>query len=144
MNYTNQDIKRGELTGFFGFAAAILFALLITWVSGCGDPCGFGGCVDPAGAPPVVDIQCNDASCTILVYDAQTITTWHDGVFYWHEDVVPPGRRYTNRDQAPEVSITVEACNEYGCVERTLVLIEFAQNDPIGCDPNLPCPDVLA
>ena len=33
--YNYQDVKRGELTAFFGFASAILFALLLTWVSGC-------------------------------------------------------------------------------------------------------------
>ena len=34
--YTFEEVKRGELTGFFTFAAAILFAFLVTWVAGCG------------------------------------------------------------------------------------------------------------
>lgn len=138
--YTYDEIKTGELTGFFGFAAALLFMLLVTWVAGCGEVGTFGR---PSDNKPGVEILCDVTSCTVLVHDATTITTWYDGELHWYVDREYAPRRYTVRDIAPEVSITVEACNEHGCTERTLVVLELAQNDendPLGCDPTLPCP----
>jgi hypothetical protein len=60
MEYTHEDIKRGELTGFFGFAAAILFALLVTWVAGCGGGgCGggLGSCIELEPEAPACYVE---------------------------------------------------------------------------------------
>jgi hypothetical protein len=104
----------------FAFILLMWVAIIGSQLHGCGtaEP-------DEYEYAPVVDIQCDEAACTILVHYADTITVWRDGEFYWYEDVIPPGRRYTNRDEAPEVSLTVEACNEGNCTERTLVVIEI-------------------
>lgn len=100
--------------------AAVVTALCLLALSGI--TALFFGCGSESGqlvsGAPVVNISCDASSCTILVHGADTITTFHDGEFYWSEDIVPPGRRYTNRDAAPESSITVVACNDYGCTER--------------------------
>lgn len=100
------------------FQTAALFLILCGWVaialSSCGSPD-----TDPRTTTPFVNIQCDTSSCTILVHDADTITTFHDGEFYWSEDVVPPGRRYTNRDRAPKNYLKVRACNERGCTDTT-------------------------
>lgn len=91
-----------------------LIGIIATVLHGCGSERGNS---QPSG--PRVDIQCDETSCTILVHDADTIEVWRDGYFYWFEDVVPPGRRYTNRDEAPKYYLTVEACNELDCAYLT-------------------------
>jgi len=68
--YTFEEMKRGELTGFITFAFAILFALLVTWVSGCGD-----AGTDPARTDlPVVEITCG-SGCIVLVHNATEVET---------------------------------------------------------------------
>jgi hypothetical protein len=114
-------VDRTEYFAAFGFIASLTLGLLLAvWAAGCGSADGFG---IAANRKPRVDILCDAASCTILVDGADTITAWHDDEFYWHEGAVPSGRRYTNRDAAPAVSITVEACNEHGCTEQTAIVL---------------------
>ena len=103
----------------FGTAAAFLIIVgLFALLASCGD--AEQGTPDPTA--PVVEIECGGSACTILVWEADDITTWRDGALYWFEDTVPPGRRYTNRDERPEHSLSVEACNEYGCTISVVIL----------------------
>lgn len=70
MNYSNQDLRRGELVGFFGFGAALLAVLLLAWVAGCGSNIPIGEaptCVDLVTdecVPEVVEEFCTpNAPC---------------------------------------------------------------------------------
>ena len=112
--YTFEEVKLGELTGFFGFAAAILFALLVTWVSGCGDAGN-----DPARTDlPVVEIVC-DSGCVVLVHNATEVEAYYDNLLAWY-DTASGERRLTYVDDPPPGEFTVVACNANGCVESTV------------------------
>ena len=119
---TQIEINSAYWRGFrLAMASSIIGIVIGGLLSGC------SGELPTEPGAPIVQIQCNENTCTIFVWDADVITTWHDGEVYWRDDIIPPGRRYTNRDAAPEVSLTVEACNEVGCTERTLVIgVDFS------------------
>jgi len=144
--YTYSDVKRGELTGFFGFAAAIRFALLVTWVAGCGSEY-------PSPEPgdvPVVEISCDRPvdvpRCFVLVWNADSVEAFYGGELAWWDYDISDEGRVTYTDAPGEVFLAVEACNDNGCVvEWADLRWALALNDdPIGCDPDLPCPEVLA
>lgn len=60
--YTYQQVKRGELTALFGFAGALLFILLLTWVGGCEHGANIPIDVDPCMIPGVEECapECED------------------------------------------------------------------------------------
>lgn len=111
--YNYQDVQRGELTGFFGFALALLFALLVTWVAGCGDAGTDGARTDL----PVVEIICG-SGCTILVDNATEVEAYYGERLAWY-DTASGDRRLTYVDDPPPGEFVVVACNENGCVEAS-------------------------
>ena len=113
--YSSQDVKRGEVTGFFGFAASILFALLLTWVSGCGDEFG-----KPHDSAPVVEISCDapvDAPrCIVLAWNVMSVGAFYDGDLAWWDRDIAGDRRVSYMDAPGRVFLSVEACNATDCV----------------------------
>lgn len=139
----NNKIERGELTATFTFAAALLFALLATWVSGCGDA------IEPGEAivAPVVRIECDapvgEPRCHIIAHGADAIEATYgiDRLAWWDAGITESRVVYVD-SPPPGVLFTVTACNPVGCTEASITLPRVAQNDddPLGCDPDLPCP----
>jgi len=111
--YTFEEVKRGELVGFFAWSAAILFALLLTWVSGCGD----ADIAPPRTDLPVVEITC-DTGCIVLVHNATEVEAYYGERLAWY-DTASGERRLTYVDDPPPGEFTVVACNENGCVEAS-------------------------
>jgi hypothetical protein len=124
--YSYQDVQRGELTGFFGFALALLFALLLTWVSGCGDSYEPGTVL----TEPVVDISCDEPvgepRCFILVHYADDVAARY-GLrdAWWDADITEERVSYLD-SPPPGVLFTVTACNVVGCTEAKLFIAREA------------------
>lgn len=130
--YTYQEVNRSYWTGFSVAATCLLVAMLTVWVAGCGD-----ATIDPERTDlPVVSITC-DKGCIILAHNTLDIEAYYYDTLEWYDSNTDITRRLTYVDDPP-ADFTIVACNDNGCVE--VKRDEFAQNDPIGCDPEWPCP----
>lgn len=105
-------------------AAAVLI-LLGMFLPACGNP------GQPTSSEPRVEVLCDDAACTVLVWNATSVFTEYDGYLAWFEDDISnPEDRQTYRDKRPAQSIQVTACNDTTCVEVYEDLAQYAEKAP--------------